>query len=57
MLPVQEVLLQQIARAIDAYETARSQSAFGELSDLPERTQSELLTVMMATIERVAPSC
>jgi len=51
----QESIIKQIDVVFERYQEARRQSQYDDLSDLPESQQSEMLTLLAAAVERLAP--
>jgi len=51
----EKVLVSQIDAVITRYQEARSRAKYEDLSDLPKALQNELLMIMGATVDRLAP--
>ena len=51
----QDKIIEQIDSSIKKYNDARIQAQYDDLSDQPESLQSEILTNLAATIDRIAP--
>src|SRR3990172_662286 len=51
----QKVIINQIDTLLDRYEKARSRAKHPDLSDLPNQEAYEIVTLMAAAIDRLAP--
>jgi uncharacterized protein (DUF2164 family) len=51
----QKVIINQIDTLVDRYENGRKQAKYPDLSDLPNQEAYELLTLMAAAVDRLAP--